>query len=467
VTPFTDYLARKLYSSLAKVSERVGSGNSGYLGIPKLSNCILRRSSVDVKGRKLVLRFFVGLPAKGRRILGKEAEKIVYEKIPKVVRSILETREEDIREQIELYEDQEFLRRWIRDNRIVSFIAEGSVLPRESSFSEKPLKTGKPFRFEKSVTVSLPSGRKVKGLAIPEGLTVITGGGYHGKTTILNSIQRGIYNHVKGDGRELVISRDCVLVFAENGRIVNSVDVSSFISNLPTGERTDRFSTLNASGSTSMAASIIEAIELGVEVILIDEDTSATNLLYKDEIMERLVRKDPIRQLCYQVRDIIEKTGTSFVIISGASSVFLPLADKIFLVENYEPREVETVCNDAERGVNNFKYPRRREFRGVDGLRKVKAKGYRISIDLERGKFELDLSSNPRIVEEGQVRLIARALKKFKAFRGDVKSVVESFNAALKEKGFEFFSNPVTPDLTEVDGKDFVWVLNRIPAKFI
>ena len=48
---------------------------------------------------------------------------------------------------------------------------------------------------------------------------------------------------------------------AEDGRKIKDVDISLFINHLPNGRNTRRFSTLDASGSTSQAANIIEAIE--------------------------------------------------------------------------------------------------------------------------------------------------------------------------------------------------------------
>ncbi len=459
-TPAEDLLYRVLYSSLKRRSRKVGSGNSGYIGVKKPSNCVLKRSAVELRRRKLFLRLFVGLPADGRRIDGREAEKIVMKKIPAAVNEVLSTSEDTLLDQIELYNDQNYLRRFLKERGAIAFIAEGSILPRRDSFSEEPMVNAKPFRVENAEKIELPSGRVVRGLLIPEGLTVITGGAYHGKTTLLEAIQRGIYNHIRGDGREFVISRDCVTVFAENGRVVNCVDISSFIDDLPSKEDTKCFSTKNASGSTSMASSIVEAIEMGCDAILIDEDTSATNLLYKDDTMERLIKRDAIRPLCYQVRSLIEKTGVSVLIVSGASSAYLPIADRIILMEEYEPRTLR--FEKSQKVRTEFKVPRERWFYGLEKLRRVRSRGFRVLLEFSDGKFELDLSTNKRVVEEGQVNLIARGLEKFRRGKMKARDVVKRFN----EKGFEFFQTPLTPDLTAIDGKDFLWALNRVPANF-
>ncbi|ADC65283.1 ABC transporter, ATPase, predicted [Ferroglobus placidus DSM 10642] len=463
--PSEDFIYRHLYSSLKKRSKKSGSGNSGYLGVPKPSNCILKRSAVEFKGKKLILRFFVGLPAKGRRIDGKEAERILKIRIPKAISEVLSISEDSILEQVMLYNDQQHIREVLKERNAVAFIAEGSILPRRDSLSEEPMKGAKPFRCQESESLELPSGKVVRGLFIPQGLTVITGGAYHGKTTMLEAIQRGIYNHVRGDGREFVVARDCILIFAEDGRFVNSVDISTFIDKLPSGENTRFFSSKDASGSTSMASSIAEAIEAGFEAMLIDEDTSATNLLYKDEVMEKLIRKDPIKPLCNQIKSMIEKTGVSVILVSGASSTYLPLADKILLVEEYEPKALKVSFRSKAEKVE-FKVPRERTFLGIKGLGRVKVKGFRIVLEISNRKYEIDLSKNPRIVEEGQVKLIARGIERFGREKTKAKKLAEKFNEALKEKGFEFFKKPVTPDLAEVDGKDFLWTLNRLPADF-
>jgi len=208
IVPFTDYIARVLYTTLKKYCKKCGSGYSCYMGIPKPSPRILRRSCVEVYRENLVLRFFIGLPAKGRRILGEKARVLLIDNITKVVKSIkaLRNRIDDIRKHVENHMDQEFLRKWLYENNYMFFIGDGSILPRESSLSDRPLRKAIPFKSPETlrVQVKLPSGRVVTGMAVPHGFLMITGGGYHGKTTLLQAIQEGIYNHVEGDGRELV-----------------------------------------------------------------------------------------------------------------------------------------------------------------------------------------------------------------------------------------------------------------------
>jgi len=471
--PFTDYITRKLHQICIRNSRKCGSGNSCYIGIPKPSPRILPRSSVEVNEKlDIILRFYVGLPAKGRRILGREAINVLCKKVPAIAKSVILLREniEAIEGHVRNFLDQEFLREWIEKRNYMFFIGNGSILPRESSISEKPMKNSVPFKSPETleVEVQLPSGKRVKGLAVKRGILVITGGGYHGKTTLLKAVQEGIYDHIVGDGREYVVSRkNTVYVKSEDGRIINNVDISSFISNLPTAEDTMNFSSLNASGSTSMAASIIEALEIGADVILFDEDTSATNLLYKDSLMAEIVKKEPIRPLINQLRDIVRKTNTGFVGVVSASSAPLAVADNVILMENYVPKDITENVRESLKGIVkelSFKGVRQRVFAGIRGFKKAKAKDYKIIVHYSDNlKFEIDLRNNLRIVEKGQVKTIAHLINLIakENIHGKVADIVHYVHEVLS-KGFSNVAKPTPPDLTFVNGFDVVWVLNRL-----
>ncbi len=468
----TDYLTRKLYRVLKRSRRPCGSGNSCYLGVPKPSPRILRRSCCEVINEDLIIRFFIGLPARGRRILGREAINLLLNKVPKAIEEVVDVGSElgSISKHYELLKDQRYLREWLYMNGYVFFVPDGAVLPRESSISEAPKEGAIKFKSPPTlrVEVRLPSGKVVKGMAVKEGVIVITGGGYHGKTTLLEAIQDGIYDHIEGDGREYVVSRKyTVLIKAEDGRLVSNVDISSLIRNLPEGTDTSKFSTLDASGSTSMAASISEAIEAGAEFMLLDEDTSATNLLFKDEVMRKLIPNDPIRTLSELVRDLVRKSGTSVAVVTSASSSFLPVADTVIRMSNYLPEDLSDEVAGRGRGVSSrgYRLPKKRLFKGIKGLRKVKVQGMKLIIEyLGNGKFELDLKYYPRVVEAGQVRMIAHVIKYLsKPSRPmSIKELINYVNSKFSNEGFKAFSNPVPPDLTEVDGFDVVWVLNRV-----
>ena len=368
-----------------------------------------------------------------------------------------------------LYVDHGYIVEWLRRNDYVAFIGDDSILPRESSVSDKPLKNAIPFKSPEKLrrVIRLPSGKSVSGMVVPRGLVVVTGGGYHGKTTLLNSIIEAIYPHVRGDGREYVVSLPRTFyVEAEDGRIVSCVDISSFIDpgKLPGGFNVECFSTMDASGSTSMAASINEAIELGAEALLIDEDTAATNLLYKDRVMEKLLKLEPIKPLDKQAKSMIERTRAGLVIVSSASSTYLEIADHVIVMENYQPHILEYGGGVSD-SVLEYRMPRRRWFVDVKGLVKIRARGYKIVARYRDGStYELDVSRNKRIVEKGQVKTIVEMIMYIiENLRGKrVEDIVDELNKVFRRDGFKAFTRNPPPDLSWADPVDTIWALNRL-----
>lgn len=461
----SDYLYRRLYRSSIGYRRKCGSGYSCFLGVPKPSPVIIYRSGAEVVGKDIVLRIFIGLPASGRRILVKPLIHIIY-MYPKNNYRF----EEEIWDRVFYLRDYKYIQKILAEENAAAFIANNSILPRESSVSQKPLANAVPFRIEDEYSreIRLPSGKAIDGLIIPRGLTVITGGGYHGKTTLLEALQEGIYPHTPGDGREYVISRPrTVLVRAEDGRFIHRLDISSFIKWVPREGDTRDFTSRDASGSTSMAASINELVETGTDNILLDEDTSATNLLYKDNYMAKLLRDDPITTITQLARSFTGKTGINLVIVSSASSILLGKADFIIVMRNYKPLIMSWKESSIEGELTDLEYnpPGQRIFRGVRGVYKIKSRGSKIMAKYMDGTvFELDLKSNPRIVENGQVKMITVILRWIirNKINGSTKNLVNTINEVFAEKGFAGFTDNVPPDLSWVDGLDVVWVLNRM-----
>jgi predicted ABC-class ATPase len=274
---------------------------------------------------------------------------MLLDELPKVVDAALYHSNLDakrVRQHVESVEDQDALRHWLSDAGLVAFIADGSLLPRASGVDDRPL-TRDALRFETpeslARTVTLPNAGELRGLGIPHGITLIVGGGFHGKSTLLHALERGVYNHIPGDGRERVATlENAVKVRAEDNRSIAKVNISPFIDRLPFGRDTVSFSTENASGSTSQAANIIEALECGTKLLLIDEDTSATNFMIRDERMQALVAtdKEPITPLLHRVRELYEQHSVSSVIVMGGSGDYFDVADTVIMMDAYEPRDV-------------------------------------------------------------------------------------------------------------------------------
>jgi predicted ABC-class ATPase len=279
-TGLKDFLLREFRKNSGKISKRRGEGKSGMIYSYLPSQEILERTCVQINEKWVEMRFFMGLPSRSRRILEKEFEKMLFDDLPIIIKKSLIFENLDKKSlftHIEVCEDADFLRNSLKKLKLVAFIADGSILPRKSGIDDSPLELNKAIPFKSpsdlKVEIELPNRGKITGMGIPKGVTLIVGGGFHGKSTLLRAIERGVYNHIPGDGREFVVTlSSAIKIRSEDGRSVSGVDISPFISDLPQGTDTKFFITENASGSTSQAANIIEAIEAGTELLLIDEE---------------------------------------------------------------------------------------------------------------------------------------------------------------------------------------------------
>ena len=360
-TALEDVLLRRFSRALATCSMRAGgSGKSGVLATTRPGQEVLARSACEVRGGDVTLRFEAGLPAHGRTVDGRAAAKMLLDFVPECVERTLFV-DDGLLDQawaaVELADDQRAAREQMETSDLVAFVANGSILPRESGVSQRPLKSALAFEApaERRVVLDLPHRGKVAGMGIKRGVTLIVGGGYHGKSTLLRALQDGVYNHVAGDGRELVLTDStAVKLRAEDGRAVSGVDISLFIRDLPDGRDTSRFSTVDASGSTSQAAATVEAYEAGARTLLIDEDTSATNFMVRDALMEAVVAREfePITPFVERVRDLWERAGVSSIIVAGSSGAYFSVADAVLQMDRYRAHDItahaRTVCMELE-----------------------------------------------------------------------------------------------------------------------
>ncbi|EHI97539.1 ABC transporter, ATPase [Clostridium sp. DL-VIII] len=426
-----DYLTREFYYNINKCSERIfGSGKSGLIVISKCHQQILERTSIIIDNDKLEARFYVGFPARGRSVLAKELEKILYNVIPNIVEKTLiykNINSEKMINRVKLMEDQECIREELYKRDLIAFIANGSILPRESGISSRPLKNGKVFISPKELEVEFNTQSKgtIKGMGIKKGITLIVGGGYHGKSTLLRALELGVYNHIEGDGREFVITdRSALKVRAEDNRCVTKTDISLFINNLPNEKNTTEFCTENASGSTSQAANIIEGIESGSRVLLIDEDTSATNFMMRDELMQKLVskEKEPITPFIEVVKPLYEQKGISTIMVVGSCGDFFDVADCVIQMDNYETKDVTKEAKELSSGqiikrINDRNLKINISFNRVvkKGTIQAGEKGIKIkTIGLDVisiNKEEINLRAVEQIVDNEQLNAIGSIMK--------------------------------------------------------
>lgn len=423
-----DFLTRLFSKNIRKYGEKIfGSGKSGLIEISRSPQEILDRTSVIFHKGKIEVRFYVGFPAKGRSVLAKELEKILFNVIPTLVNNTLIYNNIDYKlliNRVKLVEDQTYIRENLNNRGLVAFVANNSVLPRESGVSSRPLREGKRFISPKELEVEFntPNRGVIRGMGIPKGITLIVGGGYHGKSTLLKALELGVYNHVEGDGREFVITEDTALkVRAEDGRAITKTDISLFINNLPNGKDTKRFNTENASGSTSQAANIVEGIEAGANTFLIDEDTSATNFMIRDSIMQQLVakEKEPITPYIDVAKSLYNKLGISTILVAGSCGDFFDIADLVIQMDNYEPFEVTEKAKSLSRGkVNHNKdinidldFQRVLQKGTIEsGPKGVKIKS--LGIDgISINKENIDLRAVEQIVDSEQLNTIGSFMK--------------------------------------------------------
>lgn len=345
-----DYLIRQFSRQVQAFTFKAkGSGKSGLLSVSRCGQEILERTACEIDHNGMVsVRMEIGFPANGRTINARELCKILFEFLPGCVKKSLYYRALDakaVQKNKELSEDQQFIRQELTRRNMAAFVANNSILPRESGISDRPMKEAVPFRSPKSmeVTLNLPYYGNITGMGIPQGITLVVGGGYHGKSTLLKALELGVYNHIAGDGREYVITDESAMkIRAEDGRSIKQVDISMFINNLPNRKDTRHFCTEDASGSTSQAANVVEAMEMDTRLLLIDEDTSATNFMIRDELMQRVVNRksEPITPFIDRVQELSEKRGISTILVAGSSGSYFHKADCIIQMDHYLPKDI-------------------------------------------------------------------------------------------------------------------------------
>jgi predicted ABC-class ATPase len=428
-----DFLNRRLHGELQSASRDRGSGKSGIVRILRPGQCILERTSLQIEeAGRIVARFTAGLPAAGRRVLGRQAADMLLNDIPRALRGVLApaTRELDAtRRHADLAEDSAALRGGLEERGLIAFIPDGAILPRRSGIDDRPLAASEAVAFEAPeglrVTLDAPNRGAVTGMGVTQGITLIVGGGYHGKSTLLRAIESGIYEHIEGDGRELAVTLPtAVKIRAEDGRAIASVDISNFITDLPRGEDTAHFSTPNASGSTSQAAAIAEALEVGATCLLIDEDTSATNFMIRDARMQALVQDEdePITPFIDRARQLHDELGVSTVIVVGGAGDYFDVADTVIGMRRYLPADLTAGAKEI---AGRFRTERAYEggpwsplLQRVPDPATIDAQKGRKSVSIKVqtptrvlfGTEELELCALEQLVEEAQVRAIAQAM---------------------------------------------------------
>ena len=482
-----DFLQRALRPALAGAAGGAGSGRSGLLEVAPAGQEVLERTGVAVETEGAVwVRLNAGLPAAGRRILGRAAAELLTGRLDGALRRVAERLDfSALREHVQAVEDQVALREQLDERGLVAFLADGSILPRRSGADPRALGGALPLQAPAALAVELqaPHAGAVRGLGIRTGVTLIAGGGYHGKSTLLQAVALGVYDHLPGDGRERCVSvAELVSVRAEDGRAVRGACLTPFIGALPLGRDTGFFDTDDASGSTSQAAAIVEALEAGAAGLLIDEDTAATNFMIRDARMRRLVpgADEPITPFIDRVRQLWQERGVSSVLVVGGAGDYLDVADCVIRMDAYQPRDVTEHARQiaAARPLGDAAprapgpWPRSaprvplpdsldpRRGRRPERVRAVKTRA------IEFGQEEIDVSLLYQLVDAAQCRMIGDLLLRLTRGlcdgRRDLPRILAAIDADLQERGLDALAAPGFGDRARPRRFEIAAALNRL-----
>jgi predicted ABC-class ATPase len=470
-----DWLLRRFGHRLS--GEKRGSGKSGQLHVYRPGPEITPRSALRLHpDGRAELRLQAGLPARGRRILGHQAAALLLEDLPRAAQRLRPERfAEHLEAHIASVQTQRALRRQLRERGLVAFVANGSILPRASGVDRGPLAQAVPFTSPPELTVSLDSPEgPIQGMGLPAGITLIVGGGFHGKSTLLQALQWGHLDHIPGDGRERVVcDPDAVKVKAEEGRRVERVDISAFLRELPGGRATAPFSTDDASGSTSQAAAIAEALESGARVLLLDEDSSATNLLVRDARMRALIApdKEPITPLVERVRQLHAERGVSLVMVVGGVGDYLAVADTVIAMEDWRPwvvtERAHALAGPAPEAPGPLPGPVERRIEPTSlrptGKGRVRARSDRgVSYGLE----EVDLLAVEQVLDAAHAASLGHALRLLAELPRPtpVPQALDALEAILRDEGLDALSPYGEPvgDIVQPRRHELAAALNRL-----
>ncbi len=484
-----DYLTRMFFAACGKFAKGGrGSGKSGLITIDRPVQEVLDRSSMRVDDHLLEARIFMGLPANGRRVAGRDAAAMFGEEVPKIVNAALFMKhldKEALYRHLFVCEDAAFLRESLGEKGLVAFVGDDSLLPRASGIDPSPMERGKAALFSSPesfrVAVDLPNAGRVTGMGIPEGVTLVVGGGYHGKSTLLNALERGIYNHLPGDGREFAVTvPSAVKIRAADGRNIEKIDISPFINNLPLGRDTASFSTSNASGSTSQAANILEAVEVGAGLLLLDEDTSATNFMIRDLRMQKLVAKEdePITPFIDKVRQLYRERGISTILVMGGSGDYFGVADHVIQMCDYLPVDVTKAAREIAESFSarRIKEGGKRFGALVPRIPQAKSvnpegRGGKVKISAPRprellfGRETVDMGDLEQIVDISQTRAVGHGIRFAKKYMDKgftLANVMDKVMAEIEKRGLDILTPHVTGDLAEFRRIELAGALNRM-----
>ncbi|MDP2984713.1 MAG: ABC-ATPase domain-containing protein [Candidatus Latescibacter sp.] len=481
-----DFLVRAICSTAARFSRPVTGIKGGKVIIDRPGQEILENTALVLGNDCIEVRFSVDLPVKRERIPGQQAAALFIDTIPRIIRECLIFKNldgEGLAEWIETNEDADAARLMLDGLGLAAFVADGSVLPRISFVDPRALvKDAAPFKApdELAVTLDLPNAGKVRGMGIPKGITLVTGGGAQGKSTLLDALALGVYNHIPEDGRELVVTaEDAVGIRAEEGRRIENVDISPFFSSLERGMDTRHFSAPFASPAVSQAANIMEAVEIGTSLLIIDESTSAADIMDHDARMQELIPAD--QETVTTLVDILpllkSQNKISVIIAANCAGDYLEIADTVISLNRFQPFFATT---DAKRIV--AEHPSGRTSRAGDFPSVIERLPLSHSLEpyknpspdrsrfygrgfIQYGDEFIDCSKVVQLVSHSQGRSISRSIALVHRLMDSSKSLADAVEKVMERVngvGLDTLSGRLMGDLASFRPYELAAAINRM-----
>ena len=488
-TALEDLIARKVADEIEKTASYDTAGISRRrLYFTRPGQKILPRSSLVVTEEYVEARIYFRPPMQDDKIMGSDLKELFFGMLPRIANSALiycNLHEGEAERCVNSMSDADHIRRLLPTRGWVSFVAEQSHLCRVNHGDTPDMHRTQTLRVDDALAKSLdlPKAGAVRGFGVPSGLTVILGDAYSGRVELMRAMSAGIYNHVRGDGREQVITvPDAVYLKAEAGRSVRRVDLSAFLRDAG-DENSPVFSSPNADVFASEAAATVEALEAGARALLFDESDSSPEFLARDPRLAGLTppAEQRITPLSAIARRMVDQLGVS-VVVAGTVTVtdFIPVADTVLRIANFK---VYDVTKEAKKLVTAVPAPsapinvasmveRSRSIVPSSIDPSAGRSDFLIEADdihsLRFGREKIDLSSVEQLADVDQTRTIGRILYYAKTrYMEEVRPIREILDAIdhdLSSEGLETLTRTLQGDLARPRRYEIAAALNRLPS---
>ncbi|MEA2067995.1 MAG: ABC-ATPase domain-containing protein [Verrucomicrobiota bacterium] len=496
-TAMEDLLLRSLATNIDKIANYDHNGIARrHIGMSTPNQKILPRNALLLTKEYIEVRVQISLPVQpmvidGERLLsidGEMAQQIFFEDLPEVVSNSLlycNIDAADADAHVNNMEDADRLRQYLSASGQVAFVAEGALVTRISGSDFPDYERLSPVEVDSALIeeVEVPHSGAVRGIGIPNGLTLVLGESNSGRVDLMDAIAQGIYNHVPGDGREHVVTvADAVNIRSEMGRSIQKVDISAFAKELPDGGDPASYSVQSAGSFTSQAASTVEALEAGARVLLFDEHSSSSTFLSSDTRVSSLLGASSRNTLAARARQMVDELGISLV-VAGSSLIaeFIPIADKVLKVENFcvsditeEAKALEIVASTvADSSVNLSSMLSRSRWVMPSSIDpSIGREDLVIQTDdqdyLQFGRALIDLDAIRQIADADQARTIGFVLYYAKLRYMDegypLREILDLVDRDLSNEGLNALSRDLRGDLARPRRYEVAAALNRLPA---